>query len=69
MVVGPRILGCSGGEGERKESEDKWCDGVVGWCRFGVKRNLSESMAEVRIENLGQMGFRFQGEETREREI
>ena len=33
-----------------------------------MKRNLSESMAEVQIENLGQMGFRFQGEETRERE-
>ena len=54
--------------GWKKESEDKQCDGVVGWCRFGVIRNVCKSMAEVWIENLGQMGFKFQGEETRKGE-
>ena len=49
MFVGPRILRyCSGAvEGRVKESEDKWCNGIVGWCQFGVKRNLCESMDEV----------------------
>ena len=46
----PRILKyCSGTvEGRmKKESEDKWCNNIVRWCRFGVKRNACESMAEV----------------------
>ena len=49
MVVGPRIHRyCSSAvEGRMKESEDKWCNGVVGWCQFGVIWNVCKSMAEV----------------------
>ena len=47
---GPRILRyCSSAvEGRVKERKrDKRCNGVVGWCKFGVKRNVYESMVEV----------------------
>ena len=37
----------------KKESEDKWCDSIIRWCRFGVKRNACESMVEVWVENWG----------------
>ena len=37
----------------KKESEDKWCDNIIRWCRFGVKRNACESMVEVWVENWG----------------